>query len=131
MVRWLKDGRLEFAGRRDNQVKLRGYRIELGEIEKVLLESAEVQQTVVIARGENANDKRLVAYVVPRDGEIIEMEKLADSLRRRLPAYMVPSHFVAMSELPLTVNGKVNRNALPAPIRGTDASYSAPPTVQA
>ena len=130
LVRWRKDGTLEFAGRHDNQVKLRGYRIELGEIEKALLESGEVQQAVVIARGEGADEKRLVAYVVPCEGVLVKAGRLAGYLRSKLPPYMVPSHFVELSELPLTVNGKVDRNALPAPNAGSDVSYAAPQTAQ-
>jgi amino acid adenylation domain-containing protein len=130
LVRWRKNGTLEFAGRSDNQVKLRGYRIELAEIEKVLLESGEVHQTVVVAHGEDAEEKRLVAYVVPCEGGVVETETLCDYLRRRLPAYMIPSHFVEMSELPLTANGKVDRNALPAPKSATEHGYAPPQTAQ-
>jgi amino acid adenylation domain-containing protein len=130
LVRWRWDGTLEFAGRRDNQVKVRGYRIELAEIEKALMESADVLQTVVVARGEHAEDKRLVAYVVPQAGKSVEAGKLADYLRRRLPAYMVPAHFVELGELPITANGKVDRNRLPAPTAETADSYVAPQTAQ-
>jgi amino acid adenylation domain-containing protein len=130
LVRWRWDGTLEFAGRRDHQVKVRGYRIELAEIEKALLEAADVQQAIVIARGEHAEDKRLVAYVVPQPGKNIEAGKLADYLRRRLPAYMVPAHFVEIAGLPVTANGKVDRNALPAPTLETEDSYVAPQTSQ-
>ena len=130
LVRWRWDGTLEFVGRRDTQVKVRGYRIELAEIESALLQCGEVKQAVIVARGEHAEDKRLVAYVVPGPGKTIETGKLADYLRRRLPAYMVPSHFVEMRELPLTANGKVDRNALPAPTRETEDSYVAPQTTQ-
>lgn len=130
VVRWRRDGTLEFAGRRDNQVKVRGYRIEPAEIERALLECADVQQAVVIARGDHAEDKRLVAYVVPPSGRSAEAGKLADHLRRTLPAYMIPSHFVELNELPLTANGKVDRNALPAPIVETEDTYVAPQTAQ-
>ena len=130
LVRWRKDGTLEFAGRHDNQVKLRGYRIELGEIEKALLESGEVQQAVVVARGDGADEKRLVAYVVPCEGVLVKAGRLAGYLQSKLPPYMVPSHFVELSELPLTVNGKVDRNALPAPNASSDVSYAAPQTAQ-
>jgi amino acid adenylation domain-containing protein len=130
LVRWRWDGTLEFAGRRDNQVKVRGYRIELAEIEKTLMEAADVRRAIVIARGEHAEDKRLVAYIVPRSGKNIEAAKLADYLRRRLPAYMVPAHFVEIVEIPITANGKVDRNALPAPALETEDSYVAPQTTQ-
>ncbi|HET8887656.1 MAG TPA: non-ribosomal peptide synthase/polyketide synthase [Candidatus Angelobacter sp.] len=128
LVRWRRNGTLQFAGRSDNQIKLRGYRIELAEIERVILESGAVQQTVVIVRGEDAEEKRLVAYVVPAKDASIETERLADSLRHRLPAYMIPSNFVEMAELPITVNGKIDRNALPEPKSGNDNSYAAPQT---
>ena len=128
LVRWRKNGTLQFAGRSDNQIKLRGYRIELAEIERVILESGAAQQAVVIMRGDDSEEKRLVAYVVPAKDASIETEKLADSLRHRLPAYMIPSNFVEMSELPVTANGKIDRNALPEPKSGDENSYAAPQT---
>jgi acyl carrier protein len=104
---------LEFLGRLDHQVKVRGYRIELGEIEAALGQHAEVSESVVMARGEGS-DKRLVAYVVSRGGEL-EPGALRGYLRERLPEYMLPSAFVFLPSLPLTPNGKVDFARLPLP----------------
>ena len=114
LARYLPDGRLEFLGRRDHQVKLRGFRIELGEIETVLKESGAVQDAVVIARETETGDKQLVAYVV---GEVTN--QLRDHLKQKLPHYMIPSAFVALDKLPLSPNGKLDRRALPAPEAST------------
>ncbi|HEX9445694.1 MAG TPA: amino acid adenylation domain-containing protein [Candidatus Binatia bacterium] len=124
LARLLPDGELEYLGRTDHQVKVRGYRIELGEIEVVLAQHPAVRDCAVLARedastslsaGGAAADKRLVAYVVGRDGTAPAVEDLRAFLQARLPAYMVPAAFVAMEEFPVTVNGKIDRDALPAP----------------
>jgi amino acid adenylation domain-containing protein len=104
---------IEFLGRLDNQVKLRGNRIELGEIEAVLLQHGGVRQCVVSLRGGAETDKRLAAYVVPGE-HTPDVAELRDYLRKKLPDYMIPSAFLYLKALPLTSNGKVNRNALPA-----------------
>lgn len=129
--RFLADGNLEFAGRIDNQIKLRGFRIELEEIESALAQHSEVVQAVVILREDNPGDKRIVAYVVPRTEETARAVELRKYLRERLPEYMVPSAFVFQKSLPLTLNGKVDRRALPAPKQDRSAlerSYDAPAT---
>jgi non-ribosomal peptide synthetase component F/acyl carrier protein len=113
--RYLMDGRIEFQGRIDNQVKVRGYRIELGEIETVLGRHRAVQECVVIAREDVAGDKRLVGYVVPVAGQAVNAAELRAWVKERLPEYMVPAAMVEMERLPLSPNGKVDRKNLPAP----------------
>ncbi|WP_315792608.1 non-ribosomal peptide synthetase [Bradyrhizobium sp. SZCCHNRI1002] len=113
LARWLKDGVLEYLGRRDQQVKIRGFRIELGEIEAALTEHAGVSQAVVAAQADSRGGKRLVAYVVGHAE--VATEDLRAHLARRLPDYMMPSAYVQLATLPLTANGKLDREALPVP----------------
>ncbi len=120
--RWLADGTVEFLGRNDFQVKIRGFRIELGEIEARLREYAGVLDAVVLARPRDARapdvapgDKRLVAYLVVEEGVELSVADLREALARQLPDFMVPSAFVQLDALPLTANGKLDRQALPAP----------------
>jgi amino acid adenylation domain-containing protein len=108
LVKYRADGKLEYLGREDGQVKVRGYRIELGEIEAVLCRHRQVREAVAVAR-----DHRLVGYVVVEEG--LNERELRQWLRERLPEYMVPAQWVRLAELPLTPNGKVDRKALPAP----------------
>ncbi len=115
LARWRDDGVLEFLGRLDHQVKLRGYRIELGEIEAALAEHDGVAQAVVMAREDEPGDARLVAYIVTRPGASVDGATLRESLRTRLPDFMLPSAFVTLDEFPHTPNGKIDRKALPAP----------------
>jgi acyl carrier protein len=115
LARFLPDGRVDFLGRMDHQVKIRGYRIELGEVEAVLNEYPLVKTCVVVAREEADGDKRIVAYIVAREGEKPGYLELRNFLRARLLEQMVPSAFVLLDEMPLTPNGKINRRALPAP----------------
>ena len=127
IVRWREDGTLEFFGRRDGQVKLRGFRIELGEVEFALRSLPSIGDAVVVAREENTGDKRLIAYVVAAAGAKLNTSAIRSALGSALPDHMVPSAFVVLDALPLTANGKVNRNALPAPeFTGAAASYVAP-----
>ena len=120
LVRWREDGELEFLGRLDQQVKLRGFRIELGEIEAVMLEHEAVAEAVIVLH-EGSGEPRLVAYVVPRNGAPPTPAELRRRLSARLPDYMVPAAFVTLASLPVTVNGKLDRRALPAPTAGDTA----------
>jgi aspartate racemase len=122
-ARYRPDGNIEFLGRMDYQVKIRGFRVELGEIETVLRRSPSVREAVVLARDDGPPDasvermpgKRLVGYVVPKQGSAPAAAELRHFLRRQLPEYMIPSHFVMLRDLPLTSIGKVDRRLLPAP----------------
>ena len=114
LARALPDGTLEYLGRNDFQVKVRGFRIELGEIESVLAEQPGVAEAVVLARPDAAGEKQLVAWYRPA-AEGVTASMLCDALSRVLPVYMVPSAYVAVREWPQTVNGKLDRDALPAP----------------
>jgi amino acid adenylation domain-containing protein len=131
MVRYSEDGELEFVGRVDDQVKLRGHRIELAEIEATLKQQDEIGEAVVLLREDVPGDKRLVAYVVPAAESVIEIGDLRESLKKKLPGYMVPSAFVILDALPLTANSKVDRQNLPAPEQSQqalEAAYVAPRT---
>jgi amino acid adenylation domain-containing protein len=121
MARFRNDGQLEFLGRRDHQVKVRGYRIELEEIEAVLATHAGVKECVVVARG-SAEDQRLVGYVVLSEGASFDADAARETLRARVPEYMVPNLFMVLPALPLTPNRKIDRNALPAPQPATAAA---------
>ncbi|HYP25634.1 MAG TPA: amino acid adenylation domain-containing protein [Blastocatellia bacterium] len=115
LARYMPDGKLEFLGRVDQQVKIRGVRIEPGEIEAALVRHADVSQAVVTTREGSREDKQLVAYVVLRNGAKVGHGTLRDFLRDQLPDYMMPSAFVELPSLPLTPNGKIDYGALPKP----------------
>jgi amino acid adenylation domain-containing protein len=112
--RFLPDGRIEFLGRVDNQVKVRGFRIELGEVETALTEHPSVREAAVVALPDGAGEKRLVAYLVP-EAFAPKAEELKQFLQQGLPGYTIPDTFIMLDEMPLTPNGKVDRRALPAP----------------
>ncbi|MFS0516460.1 amino acid adenylation domain-containing protein [Nostoc sp. UIC 10607] len=114
LARYLPDGNIEFLGRIDHQVKIHGYRIELGEIEAALRQHPAVRETVVLVRDESGN-KRLVAYVVPEKQSAPKTSELRVFLSEKLPEYMIPSAFVRLKAMPLLPNGKLDRQALPAP----------------
>jgi amino acid adenylation domain-containing protein len=129
LVRYRTDGHLEFLGRLDNQVKVRGFRIELGEIECALAKVPGVRESVVLAREDQPGMKHLVAYIVADPAQIPEVADLRGFVGRSLPDYMTPSAFVFLPELPHTPNGKIDRQALPAPDSenlGSRATFVAP-----
>nr|WP_255457945.1 non-ribosomal peptide synthetase [Rhodanobacter sp. K2T2] len=113
--RYLPDGRIQYLGRHDDQVKVRGFRIELGEIEARLSEHGAVHEATVLAQADAQGDTRLIAYVIPASAQTVSAASLRDHLAARLPEYMVPSAFVSVEHWPLTRNGKLDRRALPAP----------------
>ena len=126
IVRWIPDGVIEFIGRRDGQVKLRGYRIEVGEIEAALYSHPDVQDAIVMARGNHSGDKRLVAYITLNRDAKPDPGELRTFLRNKLPEYMVPGTFVFLETLPLTKSGKVDRKALPDPMENGNDGFMAP-----
>jgi amino acid adenylation domain-containing protein len=131
LVRYLEDGRIEYSGRLDNQIKLRGYRIELNEIAATIMEFKKhlkgLQNQIVVIKEITPQDKQIVAYLVVdvTHRNTFPLADLRDYLQKKLPAYMVPSYFVLLDKLPLTPNGKIDRRLLPAPERngpGPDAA---------
>jgi amino acid adenylation domain-containing protein len=112
LVRYRPDGKLEFLGRLDNQVKVRGFRIELGEIESVLARNPDIRECAAAAQEDEPGTNRLVAYCVPHESRACSSENLRSWVASSLPEYMVPSVFVLMPALPHTPNGKVDRKAL-------------------
>ncbi|WP_442953274.1 amino acid adenylation domain-containing protein [Paenibacillus sp. IHB B 3084] len=128
LVRWREDGMLEYQGRMDEQVKIRGYRIELGEVEAQLLKIDSIREAVIVAREDEFDQKVLCAYfTADREWNVGELRSL---LTQEIPGYMVPSYFVELEQIPLTVNGKVDRKALPAPEGNllSGSEYVAPQT---
>ncbi|MCB2376592.1 amino acid adenylation domain-containing protein [Hymenobacter sp. BT635] len=125
--RWLPDGSLDYLGRIDHQVKIRGYRVETEEIERVLLTHPSLTEAVVLASPNAKGEAELVAYLVVNDS--VELDEMRGYLESKLPAYMVPSYFVELPQLPLTINGKLDRLALPDPrlsSLGSSVAYEAP-----
>jgi amino acid adenylation domain-containing protein len=115
LARYLPNGDIEYLGRIDDQVKIRGFRIELGEIEVLISQHPAVRETVVILSSSQADEQRIVAYVVPQTKQRLSIFELRKFLESKLPNYMIPAAFVTLEALPLTPNGKVDRKALPTP----------------
>jgi amino acid adenylation domain-containing protein/non-ribosomal peptide synthase protein (TIGR01720 family) len=132
LARWLPDGNIEFIGRMDHQVKIKGHRIELGEIENRLLKHDKIKEAIVITVEKDAEDNEneskdsyLCAYIISE--KKFAASELREYLQRDLPDYMIPLNVVQLDRIPLTANGKVNRNALPAAeFTGTAREYAAP-----
>ncbi|MEU1547072.1 non-ribosomal peptide synthase/polyketide synthase [Nocardia sp. NPDC005745] len=127
LVAWTEHGELEYLGRTDFQVKLRGLRIELGEIEQALTGLEEVAQAVVVVRDDAGTGERLVAYLIEAPGARVDLGAVEATLTRRLPAYMMPSAYVVLTEFPVNASGKLDRRALPAPAVES-ARFRAPAT---
>jgi len=113
LARWISDGNIEFLGRIDHQVKIRGLRIELGEIESQLSKYPSIKDAVVTANENENHDKYLCAYIVLKKDSAIN--RIIENLAKKLPDYMIPSHFIPIEKLPLTPNGKIDRGVLPVP----------------
>lgn len=131
LARYRADSSIEFLGRIDSQVKLRGFRIELGELEACLRQHPKLREAAVLAREDHAGEKRLAAYFVPSGASApASSDELRSFLKNLLPDYLLPSSFVALDQMPLTPNGKLDRKALPAPDRLlSDSAPVAPRTL--
>ncbi|MCC6490662.1 MAG: amino acid adenylation domain-containing protein, partial [Candidatus Hydrogenedentes bacterium] len=132
LVKRTPDGAIEFLGRVDDQVKIRGFRIEVGEIENILQQSPGVRDAAVVVRNCDGGDKELVAYYVPQEGDSSGTDGIREYLRQQIPDYMVPSLFVRLMELPLTANGKIDKQHLPEPhqMRGEHTGTKEPPATE-
>lgn len=115
LVRHLPNGKIAFLGRIDDQIKIRGYRIEPQEVAVAINRHRDVETSAVIARKDGSNEKRLVAYVVPKKNLELSAPALREELAENLPDYMIPTAFVRLEHLPLSANGKLDRAALPVP----------------
>ncbi|MFI6762891.1 amino acid adenylation domain-containing protein, partial [Micromonospora sp. NPDC050417] len=130
LARWDAEGRIEFLGRTDDQVKIRGYRIEPGEVEATIAAHPSVGRVAVVVREDLPGDRRLVAYVVPASGAVVDGASVRAQAALGLPDYMVPAAVVVLDELPLTVNGKLDRAALPTPGYTAAAAHRPPTTAR-
>ncbi len=129
VVRWTADGRIDYFGRSDDQVKIRGFRIELGEVMSQLAAAPGVGQAAAVVREDTPGDKRLVGYLVPAGAPgTTDPDEVRRHLADRLPDHMVPTAYVLVEALPMTRNGKLDRDALPAPERPRPAGRTAPRT---
>ncbi|MDQ1350096.1 MAG: hypothetical protein QG657_397, partial [Acidobacteriota bacterium] len=129
LAKWLPDGNIEFLGRIDQQVKIRGFRIELGEIESRLLKLPGIKEAVVVVKESDGGEKYLCAYFIPSQAteNIPRVSGLKEYLSLILPAYMIPTHFIALERIPLTPSGKLDRKALPGPADSASSpGYTAP-----
>ncbi|MCU0286176.1 MAG: amino acid adenylation domain-containing protein, partial [Acidobacteria bacterium] len=122
---WLPDGNIRFLGRIDDQIKIRGYRVELQEIENVLKSHHAIKNTVVLTRENAVGENEICAYYVSKTGH---EPGLREYLEKRLPSYMLPSHFIELEKIPLTPNGKVDKKALPLPTANSTGDYQPPRT---
>jgi amino acid adenylation domain-containing protein len=125
-VRALPDGRLEFLGRMDEQVKIRGFRVEPNEISMVLCSHPAVESAVVIPRKDDSGNNYLAAYLIPKKDRQLTATELRSHLQAHLPDYMEPANFIVLDSFPLTLNGKLDRSALPAPTSSNLLPHSEP-----
>ncbi|SFI44374.1 amino acid adenylation domain-containing protein [Nitrosomonas sp. Nm34] len=136
LVRWLEDGNIEYIGRADHQVKIRGFRIELGEIEARIREATGIAEAAVTVH-QGVSGAQLVAYIIPAKQDATKQSiqqliaQLKQSLGERLPEYMLPAHFITLTNLPRLPSGKLDRKALPEPDCLPGAHYQAPSTLEA
>ncbi|MFK3873962.1 non-ribosomal peptide synthetase, partial [Pseudoalteromonas rhizosphaerae] len=126
--RYDEQGNLQYLGRIDDQIKLRGHRIELGEIEQRILSHAQVEAALVVVKGESRDSQQLIAYVVSQENGSALAEALLCELEQQLPKYMVPAYLLVLPTFPLTVNGKIDKKALPLPSEVTERKFIAPKT---
>ncbi|HAV91250.1 MAG TPA: hypothetical protein DCW44_08270, partial [Eubacterium sp.] len=126
LARWLPDGNIEYLGRIDEQVKVRGFRVELGEIESRIREVSGVSDVAVIARADKSGDKEIYAYVVSGNDKELVLSDIRDELSSTLPGYMIPAYMMQIDSIPVTKNGKVDKNALPEIEAKTEKEYIAP-----
>lgn len=131
LIQYFNDGNMVFLNRLDSQVKIRGFRIELGEIESAIAQFDSIKDNVVIVREDIPGDKKLVGYIILKENQEADIAELKHFLATKLPDYMVPANFMTMEKFPVTLNGKVDRKLLPAPVEITSqvsADYVAPKT---
>ncbi|UGT59907.1 non-ribosomal peptide synthetase [Nocardia asteroides] len=128
VVRWTRDGEVEYVGRSDFQVKIRGFRVELGEIDTALAAHGDVDFAVTVGHRGETGVANLVSYVVATPGHTLDSGELTAHLRETLPSYMIPAAIMVLDRLPLTTVGKLDRKALPAPVFGSEVAFRAPRT---